>query len=233
VTVTSPIIHVVDDDPSFRAAIGELLNACGYQVALHGSAAQLLATHLGDEPACILLDVQMPGVDGPQLQARLAELGHRLPIVFLTGHGDIPTSVQAIKAGAQDFLTKPVRKEKLLLTIERALAHGEQIRAMDRRIAVLRSLVARLTPRERNVFDLLVRGKPHKQIAYALGTTERTIKMHRHNLMQKCQVNSLADLTVIAERLGLLPAPGDGENEQPKPPVTTSAASDDGPAQPS
>ena len=102
-TGASPIIHVVDDDPSFRAAIGELLNACGYEVALHSSAMQLLATPLGDEPACILLDVQMPGVDGPQLQARLVELGHRLPIVFLTGHGDIPTSVQAIKAGAEDF----------------------------------------------------------------------------------------------------------------------------------
>jgi len=143
-------------------------------------------------------------VDGPQLQARLAELGHRLPIVFLTGHGDIPTSVQAIKAGAEDFLTKPVRKDKLLQVIERALAHGAHIRAENHRLTSLRLLVARLTPRERDVFDLLVRGKPHKQIAYALGTTERTIKMHRHNLMQKCRVQSLADLSVIAERIGLL-----------------------------
>jgi RNA polymerase sigma factor (sigma-70 family) len=205
----SPIIHVVDDDPSFGAAISELLQACGYQVALHSSAMQLLATPLGNEPACLLLDLQMPGVDGPQLQARLAWLGHRLPIVFLTGHGDIPTSVEAIKAGAEDFLTKPVRKEKLLPAIERALAHGEQMRAQEHRVAAMRSLVTQLTPRERDVFDLLVRGKPHKQIAYALGTTERTIKMHRHNLMQKCRVQSLADLTVIAERLGLLQAPPD------------------------
>jgi RNA polymerase sigma factor (sigma-70 family) len=213
VTDASPLIHIVDDDPSFAAAIAELLKACGYQVALHSSAMQLLATPLGSEPACILLDVQMPGIDGPQLQARLAELGHRLPIVFLTGHGDIPTSVQAIKAGAEDFLTKPVRKENLLPAIERALEHGEQIRAQDHRLADMHSLVAQLTPRERDVFDLLVRGKPHKQIAYALGTTERTIKMHRHNLMQKCRVQSLADLTVIAERLGLLQAPGDREIE--------------------
>jgi FixJ family two-component response regulator len=205
----SRLIHVVDDDPSFRAAMAELLRACGYQVALHSSATQLLATPLGGAPACILLDVQMPGMDGPQLQARLAGLGHRLPIVFLTGHGDIPLSVQAVKAGAEDFLTKPVHKEKLLQAIERALAHGEQIRAQEHRVAVMRSLVALLTPRERDVFDLLVRGKPHKQIAYALGTTERTIKMHRHNLMQKCRVQSLAELTVIAERLGLLQASPD------------------------
>jgi RNA polymerase sigma factor (sigma-70 family) len=214
VTDDSTIIHVVDDDPSFGAAIAELLKACGYRVALHSSAMQLLAAPLGSERACILLDVQMPGVDGPQLQAHLAELGHRLPIVFLTGHGDIPTSVRAIKAGAEDFLTKPVRRDKLLQAIERALAHGERVRAQDHRIAVMRSLVAQLTPREREVFDLLVRGKPHKQIAYALGTTERTIKMHRHNLMQKCRVQSLADLTVIAERLGLLRVPGDREIEE-------------------
>ena len=208
-TDASPIIHVVDDDPSFGAAIAELLEACGYRVALHSSAMQLLAAPLGSDRACILLDVQMPGVDGPQLQARLSELGHRLPIVFLTGHGDIPTSVRAIKAGAEDFLTKPVRKEKLLPAIERALAHGEQMRAQEHRVTAMRSLVTQLTPRERDVFDLLVRGKPHKQIAYALGTTERTIKMHRHNLMHKCRVQSLAELTVIAERLGLLQAPPD------------------------
>ena len=148
-TDASPIIHVVDDDPSFRAAIAELLNACGYQVALHSSAMQLLAAPLGSEPACILLDVQMPDVDGPQLQARLAWLGHRLPIIFLTGHGDIPMSVQAIKAGAEDFLTKPVRKEGLLPAIERALAHGERMRALEHRVTVMRSLVAQLTPRER------------------------------------------------------------------------------------
>jgi FixJ family two-component response regulator len=233
VTNAPPLIHVVDDDPSFRAAIGELLNACGYRVALHSSAMHLLATRFGSEPACILLDVQMPGMDGPQLQARLAELGHRVPIVFLTGHGDIPTSVQAIKAGAEDFLTKPVRKENLLQAIERALAHGEQIRALDRRVTVMRSLVAQLTPREREVFDLLVRGKPHKQIAYTLGTTERTVKMHRHNLMQKCQVQSLADLTVIAERLGLLQALGCREIEDANHALTKSASPGDDPAGPS
>ena len=118
----SPIIHIVDDDASFRTAISDLLIACGYRVALYESATQLLKTPPSGEPACILLDVQMAGLSGPQLQDRLAESGSRLPIVFVTGHGDIPTSVQTIKAGAEDFLAKPVPKEKLLDAIERALS---------------------------------------------------------------------------------------------------------------
>ena len=130
----------------------------------------------------------------------------RLPIVFITGHGDIPTSVQTIKAGAEDFLAKPVPKEKLLEAIERALVRYEEMREQDSRIAALRSLLSRLTPREHEVFADLVRGKPHKQIAHALGTSERTVKMHRHSIMQKFEVQSLAELAVIAERLGLLPA---------------------------
>ena len=168
------------------------------------SAEQLLKTLPGGDPGCILLDVQMAGLSGPQLQDRLAELGCRLPIVFVTGHGDIPMTVQTIKAGAEDFLTKPVLKEKLLEVIGRALIRHEQMREQDTRIAALRSLLSRLTPREHEVFTLLVRGKPHKQIAYALGTSERTVKMHRHNVMQKFQVQSLAELAVAAERLGLL-----------------------------
>ena len=214
-------IHVVDDDASFRAAIGELLSACGYAVSLHESAQYLLKAPLGSEPACILLDVQMTGLSGPQLQGRLAELGCRLPIIFITGHGDIPTTVQTIKAGAQDFLTKPVPKEKLLAAIERALVRHEEMRTHDNRIAVLRSALSGLTPREHEVFALLVRGKPHKQIAYALGVSERTVKAHRHNVMQKFQVQSLAELAVIAERLGLLPAPGQSDNGGPKHPTAT------------
>ena len=203
-TTLPPIIHVVDDDASFRSALGELLGACGYGVALYELAEQLLKTLPGGDPGCILLDVQMAGLSGPQLQDRLAELGCRLPIVFVTGHGDIAMTVQTIKAGAEDFLTKPVLKEKLLEVIGRALIRHEQIREQDTRTAALRSLLSRLTPREHEVFTLLVRGKPHKQIAYALGTSERTVKMHRHNVMQKFQVQSLAELAVAAERLGLL-----------------------------
>jgi FixJ family two-component response regulator len=202
----SPTIHVVDDDASFRRAMGDLLSACDYRVALYESATQLLrAPPPSAEPACILLDVQMVGLSGPQLQTHLIELGCRLPIVFVTGHGDIPTTVQTIKAGAEDFLTKPVLKETLLRAIERALVRYGDMREQDSRVAALRSLHSQLTPREHEVFALLVRGKPHKQIAYALGTSERTVKMHRHNVMQKFRIQSLAELAVVAERLGLLP----------------------------
>src|SRR6516165_11963641 len=222
-TNVSPIIHIVDDDASFRTAIGDLLSACGYRIARHESARHLLETPLSGEPACILLDVQMAGLSGPQLQDRLAELGCRLPIVFVTGHGDIPITVRTIKAGAEDFLTKPVLKEKLLEAIGRALIRHEQMREQDTRIAALRSLFSRLTPREQEVFTQLVRGKPHKQIAYALGTSERTVKMHRHNVMQKFEVQSLAELAVIAERLGLMPG-----NEHLKPAEEKSASTTSG-----
>jgi RNA polymerase sigma factor (sigma-70 family) len=200
-----PIIHVVDDDKSFRSAIGELLSACGYKVSLYETAAKLLENSLSDGPACILLDLQMTGLDGVQLQDRLSELGCRLPIVFISAYGDIPTTVHTIKAGAEDFLTKPVTKERLLETIQRALARYEATQAQDDRISLVRSLFAQLTPREREVFDLLVRGRPHKQISYELGISERTVKLHRHQLVQKLRVRSLAELAVIAERLGLLP----------------------------
>lgn len=203
--MNAPNIHIVDDDASFRKAIGDLLSASGYRVALYESATQLLKTPPGGQPACILLDVQMADVSGPQLQDRLAAIGCRLPIVFITGHGDIPTTVHAIKAGADDFLTKPVPKEKLLSVVESALRRSSEIVEQDDRIAILRSLQSQLTPREQEVFALLVRGKPHKQIAYALGVSERTVKAHRHNVMQKFRIQSIAQLAVIAERLGLLP----------------------------
>ena len=165
-------------------------------------ARELAKKYPGIEPGCILLDVQMPGLNGPQLQQRLIDLGNRLPIIFVTGHGDIPTSVRAIKAGASDFLTKPVQKAKLLAAIEGALAHDTKRRAQDDELAVLRARVARLTPREREVFALVVRGKLNKQIAGELGTSERTIKAHRQKVMEKCEAQSLAELVRLAERLG-------------------------------
>jgi RNA polymerase sigma factor (sigma-70 family) len=207
-TMPLPIIHVVDDDASFRKAINELLSACGYRVLLYETANQLLAAPLDSGPACILLDVQMAGMNGPQLQARLAGLGCRLPIVFLSAHGDIQTTVRTIKAGAEDFLTKPATKERLLDAIQRALARYEEILARGNQISILQSLFSKLTPREQEVFALLVRGKPHKQIAYELGISDRTVKLHRHQLIQKLQVRSLAEAAVIAERLGLLPHNG-------------------------
>jgi FixJ family two-component response regulator len=148
----------------------------------------------------------MPGLSGLQLQDRLSKLGNRLPIVFLSGHADIPTSVRAIKAGAEDFLTKPVTKEHLLESIRRALDHAEEVRARSEQADALFARVASLTPRERQVFALVVRGMLNKQIAHELGTSERTVKAHRHMVMQKCGVRSVAELVMIAERTGILPA---------------------------
>ena len=213
-TNAPPIVHIVDDDASFRVAIARLLGASGYRVALYGSASELLEKLPSGEPGCILLDVKMSGLNGPQLQERLGEIGHKLPIVFLTGHGDVPTSVRAIKAGAEDFLTKPVPKEDLLAAIERALNRYEEIRDHDSRIAALRSLVSRLTPREKEVFARVVRGKLNKQIAHELDIAERTIKAHRQQVMEKCEVQTLAELVLIAERLGVLSSPH-GSNSQP------------------
>jgi len=197
-------VHVVDDDASFRSAISKLLQKAGYEVTAYASAHQMLE-RLPDEsrPSCILLDVQIPGLNGPELQDRLAERGVTLPIVFLTGHGDIPTSVQTIKAGAEDFLTKPVTKEKLFDAIERAVARHQAAREQRDRLNAHRALVATLTPRERQVFEFVVRGKMNKQIGHDLGATERTIKAHRHRVMEKLQVHSLAELVSLAERLGI------------------------------
>lgn len=205
--VTAPTVHIVDDDAPFRTAVRRVLDASGYRVALYDSAEQLLAKLPAGEPGCILLDVRMPGLSGPQLQERLAELGNRVPIVFLTGHGDIPMSVQAIKAGAEDFLTKPVAREKLVAAVERALTRDAQQRAHDSELDGLRARVSRLTPRESEVFALVVRGKLNKQIAGELGTAERTVKAHRQKVMEKCEAQSLAELVRMAERLGMVAAP--------------------------
>ncbi len=198
-------IYVVDDDASFRTAIERRLKLAGYQVATYPSAQQLLDC-LPDEnkPGCILLDVQIPGMSGPDLQSRLKELRSMLPIVFLTGHTDTPTTVRTVKAGAEDFLTKPVESEQLLGVIERALARHATVRIERQRLEEMQALVADLTARERQVFGLVVRGKLNKQIAHDLGTTERTIKAHRHQVMEKLKVRSLAELVTVAERLGLL-----------------------------
>ncbi len=198
-------VHVVDDDASFRTAIERRLKLAGYQVATYPSAHELL-DRLPDEneAGCILLDVQIPGLSGPELQRRLNELGSTLPIVFLTGQADTPTTVRTIKAGAEDFLTKPVESEQLLGAIERALERHASARGERRKLEEMWALVAALTPRERQVFGLVARGKLNKQIAHELGTTERTIKAHRHQVMEKMKVQSLAELVTLAERLHLL-----------------------------
>ena len=203
------LIHVVDDDASFRMAIERRLKLAGYDVASYASAQELVdAAPDDDRPGCILLDVRIPGLSGPELQTRLVASGSTLPIIFLTGHADTATTVRTIKAGAEDFLTKPVSSELLLEAIERALARQDAARSQRGRLDVFRVHLARLTQRERQVFDLIVRGRINKQIAYELGTTERTVKAHRHQVMEKMQVHSLAELVSIAERLGLLDAKG-------------------------
>ncbi|WP_314955663.1 response regulator transcription factor [Bradyrhizobium cosmicum] len=201
----SGLVHIVDDDPSFLTAMARHLKHAGYQVAVYASAQELLDRSPSDSiPSCILLDVQIPDLDGPALQKQLGELGSTLPIIFLSGYRDIPLTVRAIKAGAQDFLSKPVSSEVLLRAIAGALAHHRSTLDLQNKISTARARLATLTPRERQVFDLIVRGRINKQIAHALGTAERTIKAHRHGVMEKMQVRSLAELVSLAERIGLL-----------------------------
>ncbi|MET4038231.1 FixJ family two-component response regulator [Bradyrhizobium sp. JR7.2] len=199
-------VHVVDDDSAFRIAVERRLKLAGYEVATYASAEQSL-DRLPDDcrPGCILLDVRLPGVSGPELQAQLYELGSTLPIIFFTGFPDIQTTVQAIKAGAEDFLIKPASSDDLLRAIECAFARYEVTRAKKEELDAARARVTALTPRERQVFELVVQGKINKQIAYAIGCTERTIKAHRHQVMEKMQVQSLAELVAIAERMGYRP----------------------------
>jgi FixJ family two-component response regulator len=204
------LVHIVDDDASFRTTIGRLLRVCGYEVAMYESAEQLLERPPDDDrPSCLLLDVRIPDLSGPELQDRLAKLGSALPIIFLTGHADVPTTVRAIKAGAEDFLTKPVAKDKLIDAIERAVARSRATRERSGRLTALGALISTLTPRERQVFEQVARGRMNKLIARELGTTERTIKAHRQKVMEKLRAESVADLVLIAERFGILASSSD------------------------
>jgi FixJ family two-component response regulator len=206
----------VDDDASYRAAISRFLKVSGYEVTGYDSAAGFLYAIETAKPGCILLDVKMPALGGLQLQEQLSKLSVAWPIIFMTGHGDIPTSVRAIKAGAEDFLPKPVSRQTLLEAIDRALARHAAIQQQQDRLNSFKSLVATLTPRESEVFALMVRGKLNKQMASELGASERTIKAPRQMVMQKLQVQSFAEVVSIAERIGLFASPGstDGEDRR-------------------
>ena len=199
----APVIHVVDDDASFRRAVVRLLRAAGYETRGYGSAAELLAAKPGQGPGCVVLDVRMPGASGLELQQALAGTEEPLPIIFLTGHGDVPASVQAMKAGAVDFLTKPVERGLLLPAVQNALARDAQARATRARTRELLARYAALTPREAEVFGRVVLGKLNKHIAAELGVAERTVKAHRAQVMEKMRVESLAELVRLAEQLGL------------------------------
>jgi FixJ family two-component response regulator len=195
------LIHVVDDDQSQRVALLRLLGAAGFETRGYGSTGEFLLQPLPDQPGCLLLDMHLPGPSGLELQAALQRRGIGLPVVFLTGYGDVASSVQAMKAGAVDFLCKPIERDALLDAIGRALARDRELRAAAREAADLRSRFAALTPRERDVFDGVVAGKLNKQIAGALGIAERTVKLQRAQMMRKLGAGSAAELGVLDERL--------------------------------
>jgi len=195
------IVYVVDDDASSRQSLEFLIRASGYTVRAFSSSKDFLASARPEIPACLVLDVRMPGLTGLELQGELAKRGVRLPIIFITGHGDIPMSVQAMKAGALEFLTKPFPDDNMLKAITLAIdrdrvAHRERLE-----MAELRRRHARLTPREREVMASVVTGLLNKQVAAELGASEKTIKAHRAKVMQKMEASSLADLVRMSEKL--------------------------------
>jgi FixJ family two-component response regulator len=198
---TTPLIHVVDDDLSMRTALLRLLGAAGFEARGYSSTGEFLLQPLADRPGCLLLDLRMPGPSGLELQAALLQKNIMLPIVFLTGHGNVDSSVRAMKAGAVDFLTKPVKRDILLDAIQRALARNAILRAAREETDQLQVRFASLTERQHEVFDRIVAGKLNKQIAAELGIAERTVKREREQVMAKLDANSAANLGRLAELL--------------------------------
>jgi FixJ family two-component response regulator len=200
-TLPTPIIHVVDDDESLRTAVTCLLRAAGYQVRSYPSAQEFLLTPPANTPGCVVLDVQMPGPSGLDLQAAFGKLNVALPIIFLTAHGDIPMTVRALKAGAVDFLTKPAQMEVLLNAVQNALALDAKQRTDRERRGDVQARFEALTLRQREVCALVVTGKLNKQIAAEIGISERAVKFHQAHVMEKLEVTSVAELVHLAEQL--------------------------------
>jgi FixJ family two-component response regulator len=195
----APIIHLVDDDEALRSALSRLLKAAGHEVRAYASAGDFLMTRVGPLHGCLLLDVRMPGgPSGIELHQALVQQGETLPVIFLTGHGDIPMSVQAVKNGAFDFLTKPVQREDLLKAVGAALDHGTSLWKSESRKRELARRMSSLTPTEREVFRRVTAGQPNKMIAADLGCAERTVKAHRSQVMRKMGAASLPELVGIA-----------------------------------
>lgn len=199
-TLHPPLVLIVDDDPRVREALGELLEAHGLRVAAYASAGEYACAAPPEGPACLLLDVELPDINGLDLQSQLADADHP-PIVFITGHGDIPSSVRAIKHGAVDFLTKPFGEDALMAAVGAALAEDDRARAERADLKVLRARYESLTPRERDVLPLIVSGLLNKQSAAELKLSEVTLQVHRRNVLRKMGVDSLADLVRVAARL--------------------------------
>ncbi len=202
-----PTVLVVDDDPSLREALSSLFRSVGTRVELFGSAPELLNSRLPDGPSCLVLDVRLPEVSGLDFQTQLTNAGVHLPIIFMTGHGDIPMSVRAMKAGAVDFLTKPFRDQDILDAVAGALERDRQRRERARAQSELQSLLSTLTPREREVMAFVATGLMNKQIAGEMQLSEITVKIHRGRLMRKMGAKTLADLVKMASALGI-DAPG-------------------------
>lgn len=203
-TAAAPVVFVVDDDPSVRKSLTRLLTAAGYGVEAFSSAREFLEREEHGGPGCVVLDVRMPGLTGLELQAALGGAARRIPIVFVTGHGDVSMSVTAMKGGAVDFLTKPFDAEDLLAAIERAVARDVRETADEARATEARARVRMLTPREAQVFALVVTGMLNKQIASELGIAEKTVKVHRARVMEKMQAGSVAELVRLADRAGVI-----------------------------
>ena len=198
-----PIVFIVDDDVPFREALLRLFRTVGLRAEVFGSAAELFGGTLPDAPSCLVLDVRLPGLSGLDIQEELGKTGIHIPIVFMTGHGDIPMSVEAMKAGAVDFLTKPFRDQDMLDAVVKAIERDRRRREREKATAALKANFATLTPREREVMTLVTAGLMNKQVAAEVGLSEITVKIHRGNVMKKMGAKTLADLVRMAESLGI------------------------------
>jgi len=202
----APLVFIVDDDPSVRKSLTRLVKAAGYTVEAFASAREFLAREQYTGPCCLVLDVRMPGLTGLDLQEALAGAGRRMSIVFITGHGDVSTSVRAMKSGAIDFLTKPVDAKDLLKAIQRCVTKDMQDLGDEARVTEIQERIKMLTPREIEVFALVVTGMLNKQIAFELGISEKTVKVHRARVMEKMRAGSVAELVRLADRVGVIVA---------------------------